>query len=152
MKKNADPHLTQKGTFNMTRDEAYYNSITEVIIGCAYRVANSLGPGFLEKVYENAMFHEIRKTEYNVCQQYPINVLYEDVVVGEYFADLLIQDEIIVELKAVKALDVSHFAQCMNYLKGTRKKLGLLINFGAQKVEIRRLINTGKILNADQIG
>lgn len=125
----------------VVRDEAYYRSITEQIIGCAYKVANSLGVGFLEKIYENALFYEIDKAGLNVIQQAPIKVTYEDIVVGEYFADLIVQNEIIVELKAVKSLDPSHFAQCMNYLKSTDKKVCLLINFGSQKVEIKRIVN-----------
>ena len=126
----------------MVRDEAYYRSITEVIIGCAYKVGNGLGTGFLEKVYENALCYEINKSEFKVQQQHPINVFYENVIVGEYFADLLVQDEVVVELKAVKALGPSHFAQCMNYLKATGKKVCLLINFGAQKLEIKRIVNS----------
>jgi len=125
----------------MVRDEAYYNEITQGIIGCAYKVANALGPGFLEKVYENALFHELQKSEFKVQQQTPVNVLYDGVVVGDYFADLLVQEDVIVELKAVKALNASHFSQCLNYLKGTQKKLGLLINFGSEKVEIKRVVN-----------
>ena len=125
----------------MVHDEAYYKSITEEIIGCAYKVANCLGTGFLEKVYENALRYEIEQTDLLVEQQYPINVTYEGIVVGEYFADLLVQDEVVVELKAVKALDSSHFAQCMNYLKATDKKVALLINFGAPRVEIKRIVN-----------
>ena len=126
----------------MVRDEAYCNAITEQIIGCAYKVANCLGPGFLEKVYENALCYEVGQCDLKVEQQFPINVIYEGIIVGEYSADLVVQDEIIVELKAVKALDPSHFAQCMNYLKGTGKKVCLLINFGSQKVEIRRVVNS----------
>ena len=125
----------------MVRDQAYFNSITEQIIGCAYKVANHLGPGFLEKVYENALAYEAKQNDLNVEQQFPISVMYEDLIVGEYFADLLVQEEIIVELKAVKALDSSHFAQCMNYLKATGKKVCLLINFGSPKVEIKRIMN-----------
>jgi GxxExxY protein len=123
------------------RDEAYYNGITELIIGCAYKVANTLGHGFLEKVYGNALCHEISKSESRVEQQYPIKVTYDGIVVGEYFADLLVENEVIVELKAVKTLEVGHFSQCMNYLKGTGKKVCLLINFGSPKVEIRRIVN-----------
>jgi GxxExxY protein len=126
----------------MVRDEAYYRSITETIIGCAYKVSNCLGTGFLEKVYENSLYFELGKSGLKVQQQHPINVHYDGIVVGEYFADLLVQDEIVVELKAVKSLDPAHFAQCMNYLKATGMKVGLLINFGSQKVEIRRVINS----------
>jgi len=132
--------ISRKGG-GMVRDQAYFNSITEQIIGCAYKVANHLGPGFLEKVYENALAYEAKQNDLNVEQQFPISVMYEDLIVGEYFADLLVQEEIIVELKAVKALDSSHFAQCMNYLKATGKKVCLLINFGSPKVEIKRIMN-----------
>jgi GxxExxY protein len=126
----------------MVRDEEFYRSITEQIIGSAYKVGNCLGTGFLEKVYENALFYEVSKSGLKVQQQYPINVFYENLVVGEYFADLLVEDEVVVELKAVKSLEPIHFAQCMNYLKATGKKVGLLINFGASKVEIRRVVNS----------
>ncbi|BCR06715.1 hypothetical protein DESUT3_37840 [Desulfuromonas versatilis] len=126
----------------MVRDEAYINSITELIIGCAYQVGRTLGQGFLEKVYENALCHELSKSELSVAQQYPLNVIYDGIVVGEFFADLVVQNEVIVELKAVKGLDASHFSQCMNYLKATGKRVGLLINFGTSKVEIRRVVNS----------
>jgi GxxExxY protein len=116
--------------------------MTEKIIGCAYKVSNCLGPGFLEKVYENAMCHEIGKTSLKFSQQQPINVIYDGLVVGEYYADLLVENEIVVELKAVKQLDASHFSQCMNYLKASGKTVGLLINFGSAKVEIRRVVNS----------
>ena len=125
----------------MIKDEAYYNSLTEEIIGCAYTVANSLGNGFLEKVYENALFHELSKTGLHVEKQVPIQVHYDQIVVGDYFADLIVEKEILVELKAVKSIDPGHFAQCMNYLKATRKKICLLINFGSQKVEVKRYVN-----------
>ena len=126
----------------MISNDNYRKSITEQIIGCSYKVANCLGPGFLEKVYENALCYEIGKTDLEFSQQESINVIYEGVVVGEYYADLLVQDEVVVELKAVKKLDSSHFAQCMNYLKASGKKIGLLINFGSAKVEIRRVVNS----------
>lgn len=115
------------------------NEITEKIIGCAYRVSNGLGIGFLEKVYENALAHEIRKTGLSVQQQYPIKVVYDSVIVGDYVADLLVENCILVELKAVKALDEIHMAQCINYLKATGLELCLLINFHDKKVQIKRL-------------
>ena len=116
------------------------NQITEAVIGAAYKVANTLGSGFLEKFYENALAIEIRKSSLLVVQQHPINVKYEGVIVGEFVADLLVQDEILVELKAVKALDEIHLAQCLNYLKANGLRVCLLINFGIQKVEIMRVI------------
>ena len=115
--------------------------LTEKIIGCAYRVSNVLGTGFLEKVYENALAHELSKNEISVSCQHPLKVQYDGVIVGNYFVDLLVEDKIIVELKAVKNFDDCHLAQCMNYLKATDKKLALLINFGNSKVQIKRVVN-----------
>ncbi|MFA6561749.1 MAG: GxxExxY protein [Verrucomicrobiia bacterium] len=116
------------------------NVVTEKIIGAAYAVGNTLGSGFLEKVYENALVHEIRKTGLRVDQQHDIQVRYDGVVVGDYVADLLVEGRVLVELKAVQALDDIHLAQCLNYLKATKLKICLLINFGKPKVEIRRIV------------
>jgi GxxExxY protein len=116
------------------------NKITEIIIGCAYTVSNGLGVGFLEKVYENALVHELRKAGLQVLQQYAIRVLYDGVDVGDYIADLLVEGSVLVELKAVKAFDDVHLAQCLNYLKATGLKVCLLINFGKPKVEIKRIV------------
>ena len=117
------------------------NSLTETIIGSAFAVSNTLGSGFLEKVYENAMVIELSKIGLNVFQQHPIKVYYHDSMVGEYFADLFVENEVIVELKAVKEFDNVHMAQLMNYLKACKLRVGLLINFGKPKVEIKRLLN-----------
>jgi GxxExxY protein len=117
------------------------NKITEKIIGCAYTVGSCLGSGFLEKVYENALAHEVRKTGLIVLQQHGIQVHYDTVIVGDYVADLLVEQCILVELKAVKALDSIHQAQCMNYLKATRYSVCLLINFGSPKIEVKRIVN-----------
>lgn len=125
----------------MIKDEAYLNSLSEQITGCAYAVGNTLGYGFLEKVYENAIAHELVKGGLDVSRQQPIKVYYDGVDVGDYFADLVVDDEIIIELKAVKNIDSIHLAQCLNYLKATKKKLGLLINFGQKRVEVKRVVN-----------
>jgi GxxExxY protein len=116
------------------------NKITEAVIGAAYKVGNTLGSWFLEKVYENALAIEIRKSGLQVAQQHPINVKYESVTVGEFVADLLVQEEVLIELKAVKSLDEIHLAQCLNYLKATGLHVCLLINFGNPKVEIKRIM------------
>ena len=116
------------------------NQITEVVIGAAYKVGNTLGSGFLEKVYENALAIEIRKSGLTAVQQHPINVNYDGALVGEFVADLLVQNEVLIELKAVKALDEIHLAQCLNYLKATGLRICLLINFGNPKVEIKRVM------------
>jgi len=114
-----------------------HEEITDKIIHAFYRVFNALGYGFLEKVYENAMAIELRKNGLKVEVQKDIRVLYESQTVGEYFADLFVDDKIIVELKAAKTLSDEHEAQLINYLKATRTEVGLLFNFG-QKPEFRR--------------
>ncbi len=121
--------------------EQEYNVLSEKIIGCAYTVANKLGFGFLEKVFENALLIELHKEGIIAEQQVPIKVYYDNISVGDYYADIFIENEIIVELKTVKIIDNMHIAQLLNYLKGTRRKLGLLINFSKPKVQIKRVVN-----------
>lgn len=116
------------------------NQLTEKIIGCLYTVSNTLGGGFLEKIYQNAAAIEIAKTGLIAHQQYPIHVKYDGIVVGEYFADLVVQNLVLVELKAVRLLDEVHAAQCLNYLRATRLPVCLLVNFYRPKLEIRRII------------
>jgi GxxExxY protein len=111
--------------------------LTERIIEAFYRVYNILGYGFLEKVYENALLIELERMGIPVKAQCPIQVLYEGIVVGEYFADLLVQESVIVEIKAAKNLCPEHEAQLLNYLKATNIEIGLLVNFGP-KPEIKR--------------
>ena len=116
------------------------NPITEAIIGCSYTVSNTLGCGFLEKVYENALAHELRKAGYFVQQQYGISVIYDGETVGIFDADLVVNELVIVELKTVRTLTEVHMAQCMNYLRATGARICLLINFGNPKVEVKRII------------
>ncbi len=113
--------------------------ITERVIGGAFQVLNTLGVGFLERVYENALVHELRKRGLDVVQQHGVNVIYDGVVVGAYNVDLLVEGSLIVELKAVKALDDVHAAQCLNYLKATGLRFCLLLNFGRSRLEIQRI-------------
>jgi GxxExxY protein len=120
------------------------DELTETIIGCAYTVANALGNGFLEKVYENALAHELRKRGLRVEQQRAIPVYYDEVAVGDYLADLLVEDSILVELKAVKSIEDVHKAQCIHYLKATGLPICLLINFGTPRVQIKRIVNNIK--------
>ena len=117
------------------------DELTEKIIGCAYKVANGLGAGFLEKVYEKSLSIELRNSGLPVEQQKPITVFYDGQAVGEYFADLLVEKSILVELKATKSIDEIHMAQCLNYLKATHLKVCLLINFGSPKVAIKRIVS-----------
>jgi GxxExxY protein len=116
----------------MTIDE-----LTQKIIGCAYTVHNKLGPGFLEKVYENALRIELEKAGLRIKQQEPISVFYDGHIVGEYYADLWIDERIVVELEAALALAKEHEVQLVNYLTATAVNDGLLINFGPS-VQIRR--------------
>jgi GxxExxY protein len=113
--------------------------VSEQVIGCAFKVANTLGPGFLEKVYENALLHELQKTGLKAQAQKGIAVWYDGVLVGEFAADLLIEDRVLVELKACQALNDSHVAQGLNYLAATGLKTCLLLNFGTPRIELRRL-------------
>ena len=122
----------------MIADVDRLNEVTKRIIGCAYAVSNGLGAGFLEKVYENALAHEIRKSGLRAQQQQPIKVMYDGTVVGDYLADIVVEDSVIVEMKATKAFDDVHFVQCINYLNATGMKICLLINFGQPKIEIKR--------------
>lgn len=116
------------------------DKITEKIIGCAYDVSNTLGSGFVEKVYENALYHRSVKEGLRVAQQYQMKVNYDGVIVGEFFADLLFEELVLVELKAVRELEDIHVAQAMNYLKASGLPVCLLINFGRPKIEIRHLV------------
>jgi GxxExxY protein len=116
------------------------NDITYQINGAVFAVSKELGNGFLEKVYENALLVELRRRGLKAESQVPITVRYQNTIVGEYFADVLVEDQVIVELKAVDILQKIHTAQMLHYLKATGKKVGLLINFGNQKAEIKRFI------------
>src|ERR1043166_2484236 len=116
------------------------NRITEAVIGGAYTVGNGLGSGFLEKVYENALAHELRKAGLRVEQTEPIKAYYDGIVVGDYEADLVVEGRVLVELKAVQGIDDIHYAQCLNYLKATGIQICLLINFGKPKVEVKRVV------------
>jgi len=118
------------------------NALTEKIIGCAFKVGTALGYGFMEKVYENALAHELRKAGLKVEQQFPIKVWYDGVLVGEYVADLVVEGVVLVELKASKGLDPAHGAQCINYLVATRMLVCLLINCGP-RVEVKRFAGPG---------
>ena len=114
--------------------------ITERIIACVYRVSNTLGCGFLEKVYANALAIELRQNGLKVKQQHLIRVFYNKEPVGDFAADLLVEECVIVELKSAKHLDDAHSAQCLNYLKATGLKVCLLVNFGRPRAEVKRIV------------
>lgn len=110
-------------------------------IGAAYRVWNTLGTGFLEKVYEKALLHELSQAGTDAVAQHPLKVYYDDIVVGEYFVDLFVENSVIVELKTSKAIDGSHLAQTLNYLRATQCRTGLILNFSQYGVQIKRVMN-----------
>jgi GxxExxY protein len=118
-----------------------HKEITGIILKGFYNVYNTLGYGFLEKVYENAMFIELTKLGLNVQKQVPINVFYGEQLVGEYYADLVVEKAIIIELKAAENLSEAHEFQLINYLKATEMEIGLLLNFG-KRPEFKRKIFT----------
>lgn len=119
-----------------------HQQITEKIIGCAYAVYNKMGFGFLESVYEKCMLLELGKAGLKAESQVPITVFYEGHNVGEFFADMLVENVVIVELKSVRCVARSHEVQLVNYLAATNKDVGLVINFAEQKVEVKRKTRT----------
>lgn len=121
-----------------------HQEITSRIIEAFYVVYNSLGYGFLERVYENALALELRARGLQVEQQSPIKVLYRDIEIGEYYADLLVEGTVIVELKAAERLADEHFAQLINYLKATQIEVGLLLNFGPKPEVKRKVFQTAR--------
>ena len=126
-------------------DEKYLHmELTEGIIKCYYRVYNTLGYGFLEKVYENAMIIELLKSGFKVDSQKKITVMYEGSIVGEYYADLVVDDCVIVELKATEQLCDEHAVQLLNYLKATDIEVGLLLNFGKEPKISRKIFSNSK--------
>ena len=117
-----------------------YKEITESIIGCAYRVYNKMGFGFLESVYEKCLLIELRKAGLYAESQKPITVYYDDEIVGTFIADIIVNDTIILELKSVRRIIEAHEVQLVNYLVATEKPVGLILNFGERKVEIKRKV------------
>jgi GxxExxY protein len=137
------PDRTKKGDPPRRREtdlSMNINDITYAINGAVFEVNRVLGPGFLEKVYENALLFELRKRGLKVESQAPIKVFYKEEVVGEYVADILVEEKVIVKLKTVEKLDEVHEAQLLNYLKATGIHVGLLVNFRHTRAQIKRMV------------
>jgi GxxExxY protein len=115
-----------------------YEDVTHEIIGAAYRVFNTLGFGFLESVYKNAMLIELSKNDLKVEPEKPLQILYDNQIVGDFFVDLFVEETVVVELKSVENLTKGHEVQLVNYLNGLQKDIGLLINFGPSGVDVKR--------------
>ena len=123
--------------------------LSEQVIGCAFEVSNTLGAGFLEAVYENALCEEMTRSGLRFQQQKPLQVKYKGNVVGNYVADIVVEDKLLLELKALSRLSGEHEAQLMNYLKASGLSVGLLINFGTPKLSFKRLVwqyNTSEVI------
>ena len=112
--------------------------VTEKVIGCAIKIRKVLGPGFLENIYHRALAHELNKAHIQFVSEVPLKVMYDGIVLGDYVADFLIDKRVVVELKAVEVLTKSHEIQLVNYLAAIRYDVGLLINFGGQKIQVKR--------------
>lgn len=138
----------------MENNNFKYSDITEKILRAFFNVYNRLGYGFIEKVYENAMLIELIKLNLNAVKQSPAKIYYDNVLVGDYFADIVVEDKVIVELKAVEALCTEHEVQLVNYLKATEIEVGLLLNFGKKPQYKRRVLTKeyrNKRVDADLI-
>jgi len=122
------------------KEEIVYKDLSYKIVGLAMQVHNELGPGFLEKVYENALMVLLQTNGIRASQQFPIIVTFHGHIVGDYFADILVEDLIIIELKAQDRIADIHKAQTLNYLKATKFRLAYLINFGKHRLEYERLV------------
>jgi GxxExxY protein len=132
---------TNKGPASWEGDpEEVDAGLSKEIIGCAIKVSNGLGVGFLEKVYENALVHELGKAGKRTEQQKTLEVFYDGIVVGQYAADVVVDSKIIIELKVAKEISDIHQAQLINYLRATGIRIGLILNFGTSRLGIRRLV------------
>jgi GxxExxY protein len=128
----------QNGQDTESRKELKHEAITKAVIGCAFEVINELGAGFLESVYEQALLLALRQKGLSAVPQYPARVMFRGECVGDFYADIFVEEKVIVELKAVKAIAPEHQAQIINYLNATGIEVGLLINFGNPRFEYKR--------------
>ena len=127
-----------------------HKNITDIILKSYYKVYNNLGYGFLEKVYENALLYELRNHGLNCEKQKPIKVYYEQIQVGEYYADIIVNECIILELKATESIAEEHEFQLINYLKATEIEIGLLLNFGKNPEFKRKIFTNNKKISKNQ--
>ena len=123
-----------------TNDSEYLDSLSERVLGAVFEVSNTLGAGFLEKVYERALLRELALRGIRTASQVSFAVTYKDQIVGEYYADILVEGMLVVELKCVEHLAIEHIAQCLNYLHASGQTVCLLVNFQKSKVEWKRIV------------
>lgn len=137
--KGPDLNIDRQDIHDVT---SLHEQVTKIVIGCSFEVINELGAGFLEAVYERALVLALRQRGLVAAPQHPINVMFRGESVGQFYADILVEEKVIVELKAVRALAPEHLAQAINYLNATGIEVALLINFGNAKLEYKRLTRT----------
>jgi GxxExxY protein len=125
-------------------DKLLHKELSYKVIGLAMKVHRELGGGFLERVYENALAVLLRKESLNFDQQYPLKVYFENEIVGEYVADIILDRKIIIELKVAESITSIHKAQAINYLKATKLQLAIILNFGKQSLQHERVVNFQK--------
>jgi GxxExxY protein len=125
---------------NAEKDRERLDAISRKVIGAAQRVSLELGVGFLEKVYENSLVFELHEAGLEVEQQKPVHVRYAGRIVGDYIPDILVEHEMVVEIKAIPAIEPNHRQQCINYLRATGLRICLLVNFGRPRLEVRRFV------------
>jgi GxxExxY protein len=145
VRRSRDRKLATKDTKDTKGIEMEGETLTHRILGCAVKVHKTLGIGFLEKVYENALVHELKKAGLFVEQQKPLAVYYDGIVVGDYVADIIVENSVVLELKAVSAFASEHMACCMNYLRATNLPVCLLINFGKMVIQVKRVVGDSYI-------
>ena len=125
---------------NAEEDRARLDVVSRTVIGAAQRVSLALGVGFLEKVYENSLVLELTGAGLEVEQQKPVHVHYAGRIVGDYIPDILVEREVVVEIKAIPGIETNHRQQCINYLRATGLRICLLVNFGRPRLEVRRFV------------
>jgi GxxExxY protein len=123
-----------------TDEHGYFDALTERVLGAVFEVSNTLGAGFLEKVYQRALLHELRLQCIRAAAEVSLPVTYKGHGVGEYFADILVEDVLVIELKCAERLSNEHTAQCLNYLRASGRNLCLLVNFQKPRVEWKRIV------------
>jgi GxxExxY protein len=129
----------------------HHGNLTDAIIGAFYDVYNSLGHGFLEQVYEKALAHELRKRGYNIAQQAPLAVYYDDITIGTFYADLLVNELIVVEIKTAITISAAHKAQLVHYLKALHLEVGLVLNFGPSAQFSRQICTSHDKYNPEKL-
>jgi GxxExxY protein len=123
-----------------TDERGYFNALTELVLGAVFEVSNTLGAGFLERVYQRALLTELRLRGIRAAPEVSLGVTYKDHLIGEYFADILVEDVLVIESKCVERLANEHTAQCLNYLQASGLTICLLVNFQKPKVEWKRVV------------